>query len=205
MPVIDYYFVGISPYAYLGHRAFVDMAERHGATVNFKPVSLKRLWAQSGAVPLAERPAVRRRYRFLELQRHREARGLPLNLKPKHFPVDASLAELSVIALTEKGLDPTDYMERVFKGVWADESDVSDRATISGYLTDCGFDAEAILERAATDEVAAIRDRYSREAVAADAVGVPAYVLNGEVFWGQDRIDLLESAIVTGREPYGQP
>jgi len=93
----------------------------------------------------------------------------------------------------------------VFSGVWAEEADVSDRDTVAGYLTATGFDAEAILERAGSDEALALRDQYSREAVEADAIGVPAYVLNGEVFWGQDRIDLLESAIVTGREPYGQP
>jgi len=205
MPVIDYYFVGISPYVYLGHRAFVDMAKRHGATVNYKPVNLRRLWAKSGALPLAERPPVRQRYRFLELQRHTEARGLPLNLKPKHFPVDCSLADLSVIALVDKGHDPDGYMERVFAGVWANEENVSDRDTVAGYLTASGFDAEAILQRAEKEEVAAMRDRYSREAVEADAVGVPAYVINGEVFWGQDRIDFIESAIVSGREPYKQP
>ncbi|GKX35327.1 MAG: 2-hydroxychromene-2-carboxylate isomerase [Rhizobiaceae bacterium MnEN-MB40S] len=205
MAVIDYYFVGISPYVYLGHRALVDMAKRHGATVNYKPVTLKRLWAKSGSTPLADRPPVRRRYRFLELQRHAEARGLPLNLQPKHFPVDASLAELSVIAIVEQGGDPVDFMERVFSGVWVEDADVSDRDTVAGYLTATGFDAEAILEQAGSDEALALRDRYSREAVEADAIGVPAYVLNGEVFWGQDRIDLLESAIVTGREPYGQP
>ena len=80
--------------------------------------------------------------------------------------------------------------------------DLANRGVIAGILTDCGFDAEAVLARAQSDEVAAIRAHNSEDAVAADAVGVPAYVLNGEVFWGQDRIELLEHALKTGRAPY---
>jgi len=202
MPVIDYYFYGGSPFAYLGHRAFLDMAAHHGARVNFKPVKLTDLWALSGAVALAKRPPVRQRYRLLELQRFSEARGLPVNLKPKHFPVDMSLADKAVIALVEAGHDPSVYMGRVFSGVWAEDADLSDRDTIAGRLEESGFDAGAVLEAAEGPAAAEIHDRNTREAISADAVGVPAYVLNGEVFWGQDRIDYLERALASGRPPF---
>lgn len=153
MPVIDYYFYGGSPFAYLGHRAFLDMAAGHDATVNFRPVKLFELWALSGAVPLARRPAVRQRYRLLELQRISEYRGLPVNLKPKHFPVDMSLADRAVIALVEAGHDPSGYMQRVFAGVWAEDADLSDRDTIAGRLKESGFDDASILEAAEGEAV----------------------------------------------------
>ncbi|WP_419909388.1 2-hydroxychromene-2-carboxylate isomerase [Hoeflea sp.] len=202
MAVIDYYFYGASPFTYLGHNALAGAAERQGADINYKPVNLFALWEVSGAVPPAKRPPVRQRYRLVELQRVADFRGLPINTNPKFWPVDTTLADQAVIALTEAGKDPKDYMAKVLSGVWAEERDLSDKGVIAGILTDCGFDAETVLERAQSDEVAAIRARNSEDAVAADAIGVPAYVLNGEVFWGQDRIELLEHALRTGRAPY---
>jgi 2-hydroxychromene-2-carboxylate isomerase len=200
--VIDYYFYGGSPFTYLGHRALVDMAQRQGAMLNYKPVNLMALWAVSGAVPPAQRPPVRQRYRLVELQRVAEFRGLPINTKPRHWPVDTGLADQAAIALVEAGEDPASYVERVLTGIWADEADLSDRSVIAGLLTKSGFDAESTLNEAESEAVATIREQNSRDAIEADAIGAPAYVLNGEVFWGQDRIELLEHALQTGRAPY---
>jgi 2-hydroxychromene-2-carboxylate isomerase len=93
-------------------------------------------------------------------------------------------------------------MERVFSGVWVEDADLSDLDTIVGKLADSGFDADAILEAAEGPAVAGIYDGNTREAIAADAVGVPAYVLNGEVYWGQDRVEYLERALASGRPPF---
>ena len=202
MATIDYYFYGASPFTYLGHRALLDMAEREGATLHCKPVNLMALWAVSGAVPPGQRPPVRQRYRLIELQRIADYRGLPINIQPKFWPVDTSLADCAAIAIAEAGGNPGDYVGRVLAGVWADEADLADAAVIAELLAQSGFDAEDILAKARTDGVSAIRERNSEEAIAADAIGVPSYVLNGEVFWGQDRIELLEQALVTGRSPY---
>ena len=98
---IDYYFTSISPFTYLGHKAITDVAERHGATIAFKPVNLGGVWAESGAVPMPQRTPMRQRYRLIELQRAAELRGLPITPKPAHFPVDPSLADHTVIAVFE--------------------------------------------------------------------------------------------------------
>jgi len=202
MATIDYYFYGASPFTYLGHRALIEMAARQGAALRYKPVNLMALWAVSGAVPPGQRPPVRQRYRLIELQRLADYRGLPINTSPKHWPVDTELADRAAIAIAETGGDPGDYVGRVLAGVWADEADLADRTVIAHMLSQTGFDAADILARAETDTIAAIREKNSEEAIAADAIGVPSYVLNGEVFWGQDRIDLLERALATGRAPY---
>ena len=217
--VIDYYFSGASPFALLGHRAFREVARRHGAAVRFRPVSIAGIWAESGAVMPAQRPPVRQRYRLIELQRLRERRGVPLNLKPKHHPIDIALADRCTIAIVEDmgrageaapgpAGDPVwnsvwDWTEALGRGVWVDEADMSDEAEIARRLEASGHDAAAVIARARSEEVEAIRQANTRDAVAADAVGVPAYVLDGEVFWGQDRIDELDAMLSSGRAAYG--
>lgn len=202
MPVIDYYFYCASPYTYLGHNKICDVAERHKVRLNYKPVNLSALWEISGGVPPGQRPPVRQRQRLVELQRLAAWRGLPIKTAPKHWPVDAALADRVIIALVESGHDPRYFMAKVLAGVWAHDDDIADEAVLTSYLSQVGLDAMPALKDAKTAGIAAIRDRNSQEAIAADAIGVPTYVLNGEAFWGQDRIELLEEALTSGRQPY---
>ena len=202
MPTIDYFFTLVSPFAYLGHRAFLDVAGKYGAEVRFRPVALMGVWEHSGAVPLPQRPQSRQEYRLIELQRWREKRRVPLNLHPKHFPTNPTLADRSVIALVEAGADPGDYAGAVLRACWADDKDVADADVLAGLLDAAGHDARAILASAESDAVAAIHQANTDAAVAAGVVGAPGYVLNGEPFWGQDRIELLADALASGREPY---
>ncbi len=202
MPNIDYYVTSVSPWTYLGHRAVQDVAAKHGATLVVKPVNLGEMFKVSGQVALGERSAVRQRYRFIELQRFAEMRGRKLNPKPKFFPTDPTLADHTIIAIVASGGDPMAYMDSVFSAVWADEQDISDEATLAALLASAGFDASATLAKANSPEVAAIRARNTADAVAVDATGVPAFVLNGEPFWGQDRIDMLDRALSAGRAPF---
>lgn len=199
---IDYYLTSASPFVYLGHQPLRAVAQKHGATLNVKPVNLMRVWDVSGAVPPAKRPPVRQRLRLVELQRIADYRGMPINPRPKHWPVDPALADHTIIALVEAGHDPLSYMERVFAALWANEEDIADEEVLTKYLEAEGFDARAILARAHEPNAAEIRERNTNEAVEADVVGVPAYVLNGEAFWGQDRVEYLDHALATGRQPF---
>ncbi|MDF1608777.1 2-hydroxychromene-2-carboxylate isomerase [Hoeflea sp. YIM 152468] len=201
MSVIDYYFYCASPFTYLGHNRICEVAERHKATLNYKPVNLAALWDISGAVPPGQRPPVRQRLRLIELQRLAAWRNLPIKTTPKYWPVDAALADRIIIALVNSGHDPRYFMSKVLSGVWAYDENIADEAVLISYLSQVGLDAAPAIAEAKTDEIAAIRERNSSEAIAADAVGVPTYVLNGEPFWGQDRIELLDEALSSGRKP----
>ena len=202
MQTIDYYFTSSSPYAYLGHEEIRSVAGRHNARLRPIPVDLAAVWAVSGQVPVAKRPQIRQDYRRIDLQRVAQRRELPLNVQPKFFPVDASFADLCAVALIALELEPIDFMEKVFTGIWVRDEDISDRVQIETYLTELGFDAAAIIERAEAPESAASRKANADAAVAAALPGVPGFVLNGEPFFGQDRIDDIEHALDSGRPPF---
>lgn len=202
---IDYFFSLVSPYAYLGHAAFLAVASRHGAKVVPRPVKMLDVFRAAGGVPVGQRPASRQRYRFVELQRSRAERGLSLNLQPKFFPVDGSLADRCACALIGQGLDAFPFMLSAFRTVWVEEGDLADVATLAGLLARHGFDAEAILARADTAKVHALYEENTQAAVAFDLPGAPGYVLHGEPFWGQDRIPALDAALSSARAPYRAP
>ncbi|MCI5078169.1 2-hydroxychromene-2-carboxylate isomerase [Oricola sp.] len=202
---IDYYFTTISPYSYLGHRAIIDLAAKHGATLAVKPINLGGLWAESGGLPLPKRSPMRQRYRLIELQRAADWRGLPLTLIPAHFPVDATLPDHTVIAIIEAGGDPADYLDAVFRAIWVEDMNITEEEVLAELLAGAGHDASAILEAAKSEAVAAIRAKNTEDSVAADAMGAPAYVIDGEPFWGQDRIEMIDRMLTSGRAPFTVP
>lgn len=202
MTAIDYYFICSSPFAYLGHKAFHELAARHGATIRYKPISIAGVWEKSGSVPLGQRTPVRQRYRRIELQRIADIRRLPINLDPKFFPVDPSLADRCVIVLADGGKDPSGFIWRAQQGVWANEENIADRDQLAAYLEAEGHDAEAALLAAQNEPAGETLAHNTREATEIDAIGAPVYVLNGEPFWGQDRLDYLAHALETKRGPF---
>lgn len=199
---LDYFLTLHSPWSYLGHRAFLDMAARHGAHVRVRPIRVFDLFAEVGALPLARRPPARQAYRLIDLQRVREQRGLPLNLKPKFFPCDIELADRVAIALIEHGHQPDPYLSAAYAALWVDEADLADPGTLAALLQRQGLDASAILAAAAEPAIEAIYRDNTRAAIDAGLPGVPGYVRDGEPFWGQDRIDLLDAALTSGRAAY---
>lgn len=200
--LVDYYFSFQSPWAYIGHGAFRELVSTYDIKVNYKPVVLVDLFSETGGLPLMKRHPVRQRYRMVELQRWRDKRGLKFHLQPAHWPFNARLADGVVIAATEAGLDPEQYLQRGFAAVWEDQLNLADPATIVKLAAESGLPGERLVERSGSDEISAAYERNRQDALAADVFGSPVYVLDGEVFWGQDRIELLADALKSGRGPY---
>lgn len=198
---IDYYFSIVSPWAFIGHAPFLDVARRHGARVNFRPVFLGELFADTGGLPLPRRHPARQRYRLVELKRWREARGIDFHVSPAHWPLDAKHGDRLVIAAQIAGHDAAPLIARLTSGIWQREEDMADPAKLAEVLAELGLPAE-LLEMAVADRTAVIYQANHDAAVEADVFGSPAYVLDGEVFWGQDRIDLLDRALSSGRAPF---
>jgi len=199
---VDYYFSLSSPWAYIGHKAFRDLVAVHGLAVNHKPVVLVDLFSETGGLPLVKRHPVRQRYRMVELQRWRDKRGLNFHLQPKHSPFNPRLADGVVIAAVEAGYDPDPFLRRAFAAVWEEQRDLTDAATIAAIADDVGLPGKQLVQRSGTEAIDAAYEKNRQDAIAADVFGSPVYVLDGEVFWGQDRLELLADALKSGRKPY---
>lgn len=199
---VDVYFSMVSPWAHLGHAPFEALVEKHGLTVNWKPVQLGTLFAETGGLPLGKRAVQRQRYRMVELQRWAEKRGRPIRFKPAFWPFDPTLADGAALALIAAGEDPAGFIGAGFRAVWEEDRDLADRAVLAELLSASEFDASAVLAAAETPAVAAAFEANRAEAYAADVFGSPGYVLDGEVFWGQDRLDMLDDALTSGRAPF---
>jgi 2-hydroxychromene-2-carboxylate isomerase len=199
---VDYYFSFQSPWAYIGHGPFREVVSAYDLKVNLKPVLLVDLFSQTGGMPLGKRHPVRQRYRMVELQRWRDKRGLKFNLQPKNWPFNARLADGVVIAAVEAGLNPDPYMRRAFAAVWEDQLNMTDPETVAKVADAAGLPGDKLVDRSGSEAIGAAYEQNRQDAIATDVFGSPGYVLDGEVFWGQDRIELLADALKSGRKPY---
>lgn len=199
---IDCVFTMLSPWAYIGHRAFLDICRRRGAAVRFRPVSLASIFPESGGLPLARRHPSRQDYRLVELQRWSERRGLSFRLHPRFWPFDPGLADRIVVAMGLAGADPEGFIAAGFSACWEGERDLADPGDLCRILDDAGHDGAALLEAARAEAVAEAYAADTRRALAEGVFGSPSYILDGEIFWGQDRLDLLDAALASGRGPF---
>ena len=196
------YFTTVSPWAYIGHELLLKIAREHALAVEWKPVNLGEIFPQTGGLPLAKRPPARQRYRMLELQRWRDKRGKNFSLHPKHWPFDCTLADRSIIALAQSGRDPAAYIGSVFKAVFEEERNCADETVLAEILSANGHDDSSILSSARNPQIETAYKSNIGEALAAGVFGSPSYVLDGELFWGQDRLELLEDALRSGRKAF---
>lgn len=200
--IIDYYDSMSSPWTYLGHLRFVELARRYGLTVRHKPMDLLKVWSVSGGLPLKQRAQQRQAYRHQELRRWRELLQVPCKLEPAHHPVADRRACYMVIAAMQRGLDWSKLSYAILRAVWAEDRDIADHATLVAIAGEQGMDGKGLL--AATED-AAVQSEYqsnTEEAMKLGVFGAPTYVFDGELFWGQDRLQMLKWRI---RQKLGAP
>ena len=190
--LIDYFDSMSSPWTYLGHLRFMNLAHRFGLTIRHKPMDLLKVWSVSGGLPLKQRARQRQAYRHQELRRWGELLGLPCNLEPAHHPVADRRACYMVIAAARQGLDWSRLSHAILRAVWVEDRDIADHATLIAIANENSMDGQALL--AATEDTAVQAEYQSNteEAIRIGVFGAPTYVFNGELFWGQDRLQMLE-------------
>jgi 2-hydroxychromene-2-carboxylate isomerase len=197
MPKIcEYYFAPQSPFAYLGHARFVALAKQYGVQIDLKPCDMGKIFSVSGGLPLAKRAPQRQAYRLLELQRWSEFLGQPLNPQPKFFPVSGDLAAKLIIAAqlahgTNMALELTGA---IMAAAWAEEKNIADNDTLAGIAATLELDGKSLLKSAETASIQTAYDQHTDQAIAANVFGAPWFIVDGQGYWGQDRLDFVERA-----------
>lgn len=195
---VDYYFTTVSPWSYLGHEAFARHVAKHGAAVRVKPVDYGRIFPVSGGLPLKQRAPQRQAYRLVELARWRDALGVPITLEPKFFPAAPEPASLVIIATDLAHGTPAamDMALALYRACWVEDRNVADAETLRAVAREQGRDPGKLMGADAAAAAKQKYDAYTQEAIERGVFGAPSYVIDGEIFWGQDRLDFVDRALV---------
>jgi 2-hydroxychromene-2-carboxylate isomerase len=198
MKTITYYAMPISPWTYLGHQRFCDMAATAGARVELKMMDLGQVFSVSGGLPLGQRSAQRQAYRLQELARWRDALKLPLTVHPKFFPANGMVATLITLHLrdTVSTAAALGFLGAVLKAVWTDEQNIADEAVLAQLLTAQSLDTGLVCA-AQNDAAKAAYAKDTADAIAAGVFGSPTYVIGDQLYWGQDRLNFVESHLAS--------
>ena len=126
MLTVECYYTLSSPWAYFAGPRLVDIARRHHARIVLKPYDFQEVVPRTGGIPIRTRPEPRQRYHAVELDRWRRYLGMPLNLKPRHYPpVDNKTPGHTVIAAQQLGLDALRLSHAILRAIWAEERNVA--------------------------------------------------------------------------------
>lgn len=189
---VDYYLAPQSPWTYLGHNRLQNILHQTGAKVRVMPIDLGKVFPVSGGLPLGQRAPQRQAYRLLELARFKDALQLPLNLKPQFFPVAGDDASRLIIAVDQAhGSGAAMRITgAILAAVWAQERNIADPQVLQKLLEEQHLPVDC-LEASRHSNVQARYEQYTQQAIDTQVFGSPSYVVDGELFWGQDRLDFV--------------
>jgi 2-hydroxychromene-2-carboxylate isomerase len=190
---LEIYWDFSSPFAYLGSTQAEKLAERTGATLVWRPMLLGGVFKSIGqeTVPLLSFSQAKQRHTYTDLHRWAAYYGVPFTF-PSRFPMATLKALRTYLALPEERR--RDFRERTFRAYWAEDRDIADEGVLRDLV---GPDGGAMLARTEDPAIKKELIDATQRAVDAGVFGAPTWVVDGqEVFWGQDRIPLVERALM---------
>ena len=199
---IEYYFALASPWSYLGNQRLREIAAAHDSVIDPVIVDYDRMFAAAGTIPLPQRPPLRKAYRLVELRRWSARRGVPLNPEPRHYrgeveEPDERLAALMVTAAGTAGEDALVLAHAISRALWAEERNPFVRTELLSIAEETGFDGPSLLAAAELPETARRYESQTERAIARGVFGMPFYIWRDEPFWGQDRLEMLETRLAS--------
>ena len=196
MKAIEYYFSVLSPFTHLAGDQLEQIASRHGAAVNYKPIDIMGLFGRTGGVAPKDRHESRKAYRLQDLARIGKLAKIDINLTPAFWPADPVPASCAIVNAVREGSGDVGALARnVLRACWAQDRNIADPDVVAECLAAAGFPAEL----AVADDMALTQfSKNTDEAVRQNVFGSPTYVVGDQVFWGQDRLGHLD-ALLSGR------
>lgn len=195
---IEFYFDFSSPYAYLASEKIEALAARHGREVKFKPILLGAIFKVTGGAPLTEGLTAKGAYSVHDFARSARFQGTPFSL-PNPFPIATVTAARAMLWLTrELPAHAAHFMHAVFRAYFADGRNISEPAVLAEVIRECGLDAERVLAGAAEPEIKDQLKAQVEGAIVRGVFGAPFMFVDGEAFWGHDRLPQIDRWLATG-------
>lgn len=204
MATITYYYSAHSAFAYLGSARLAQICAAQGATLVHKPILLTPVVEAQGSLPFRERTQAHVDYFFgREIERWAAYRGVPvISFRPTHHDADYALASGMILALGDQGPEVDAMAHAVLQAHWRDDADLSNPQTLGALAAEQGHDPMRLLAMAASRPMQDQLRANSDAALAASVFGSPTYVVDGDPFYGQDHLELVEHAVTN---PFAPP
>ncbi len=197
MAEIEYFYSAHSAFAYLGSARFMAIARAAGRRIAHKPIDLVRVVAVTGPGATNGRTPARRAYfSGREIERWAEARGAPIMAGfPTHHDHDMDLANGMLVAGLRQAVDVDQLAHCMLRAHWRDDADLADRETLTRLGQSAGLDPAPLLAAALSEEVRADYGANTEEAIRRSVFGSPTYFVDGDMFYGQDHLEMVERAL----------
>lgn len=190
---LDFYFDFGSPTAYLAYKRLGQLSDLYNLQVTPRPILLGGVFKATGNTSPVTVPAKGKYMLQHDLPRFAHRYGVPLNFNP-HFPINTLTLMRGALAAGQLDcLAP--YMAAVFDATWVAGEDMGDPETVAGVLQGAGLDARALLALSQDPAIKAALVDATEEAVARGVFGAPTLFMDGEMYFGQDRLDFVEAAL----------
>jgi 2-hydroxychromene-2-carboxylate isomerase len=195
-PVVECFYTLSSPWMYLGGPQLTRIVRRHRVRLVLRPYDFAAVVPGNGGIPLRSRPEARQRYHALELDRWRRHLGLPLNLRPRHYPPrDQRPAGRMVMAAQARGFDAMLLSHALLRALWAEERDIADPAERARIADEAGLPGRDLVAEEESPAILAEWARNNEDAAARGVFGSPTIFFGDLWLWGQDRLFFLERAL----------
>lgn len=199
MRELTFWFDVHSPWVYLASFRIGDLARRHGLPLRWRPLHLPRLLDEIGGVKPLEATPARVAWFRQDILDHAELLGVPLRYHP-HYPLRNSRALRASIFAEDEGKAES-FVRRVLEGYWAEAADITDLDQLARWGAEAGLDPEALKAAAVSEAFKARLDANTAEAIARGVFGVPTVDTGSKLYFGNDRLDLLDKHISAGKIP----
>ena len=190
---VDYFMSHGSPWTFLGHNRLNKIVKKFNVQLNMYPVNYGEIFPISGGLPVSKRPLQRQKIRLQELKRWAEFLNIDLIPEPKFFPSKSLLPSLLIIAAKIKKTNKDfELASSIMNALWVKELNIDEENTLKNIMENLELDSEDLLSFAKSQECESIFKEYTKIAIEKNVFGAPTFIIDDQIYWGQDRLDFIE-------------
>ena len=197
LDVIEYYYALASPWSFIGNGKLQEIADEFGLQIDPIIINYDEMFTAAKTVSLPNRPHLRKKYRLVDLERWAEFRNVTFNVEPKFYEGEVEEPNerdgaLMVVAAKVAGLDSLKLAHAISRALWAEERFPFTQNELIAIANAEGLKGEVLWEQSRSEAISKYYANNTRQSIERGVFGMPFYIVNGQPYWGQDRLELIE-------------